>query len=78
MKTTREWPGSKVPQATKSACNGTAGFSSKNPCNKEAHPGGVLEWTNRPVLKTGVPHGTVGSNPTPSAIYEVYLIYILP
>ena len=30
--------------------------------------GGVLEWTIRPVLKTGVLHGTVGSNPTPSAI----------
>ncbi len=28
----------------------------------------MLEWTNRPVLKTGVLHGTVGSNPTPSAI----------
>ena len=27
----------------------------------------MLEWTNRPVLKTGVLHGTVGSNPTPSA-----------
>ena len=29
--------------------------------------GGVLEWTNRPVLKTGVVQATVGSNPTPSA-----------
>ncbi len=29
--------------------------------------GGVLEWTNRPVLKTGVVKATVGSNPTPSA-----------
>ena len=28
----------------------------------------MLEWTNRPVLKTGVLHGTVGSNPTPSSI----------
>ena len=27
----------------------------------------MLEWSNRPVLKTGVLHGTVGSNPTPSA-----------
>ncbi len=30
--------------------------------------GGVLEWSNRPVLKTGVVKATVGSNPTPSAI----------
>ena len=29
--------------------------------------GGVLEWSNRPVLKTGVVKATVGSNPTPSA-----------
>ncbi len=29
--------------------------------------GGVLEWSNRPVLKTGVVQATVGSNPTPSA-----------
>ena len=27
----------------------------------------MLERTIRPVLKTGVLHGTVGSNPTPSA-----------
>ena len=33
-----------------------------------AHRGGVAEWSNAPVLKTGVPQGTVGSNPTPSAI----------
>ena len=29
--------------------------------------GRVAEWTKAPVLKTGVPQGTVGSNPTPSA-----------
>ena len=28
----------------------------------------MAEWSNAPVLKTGVPQGTVGSNPTPSAI----------
>ena len=27
-------------------------------------PGGVVEWLMAPVLKTGVPKGTVGSNPT--------------
>ena len=27
----------------------------------------MAEWSNAPVLKTGVPQGTVGSNPTPSA-----------
>jgi len=26
----------------------------------------VVEWLMAPVLKTGVPKGTVGSNPTPS------------
>ena len=31
-------------------------------------PGGVVEWLMAPVLKTGVPKGTVGSNPTPSVL----------
>ncbi len=31
----------------------------------------MLEWTNRPVLKTGVLQGTVGSNPTPSASLRI-------
>jgi hypothetical protein len=30
----------------------------------------VVEWLMAPVLKTGVPKGTVGSNPTPSVINE--------
>lgn len=30
--------------------------------------GGVAEWSNAAVLKTAVLKGTVGSNPTPSAI----------
>lgn len=29
--------------------------------------GGVAEWSIAPVLKTGVPQGTVSSNPTASA-----------
>ena len=29
-------------------------------------PGGVVEWLMAPVLKTGDPQGSVGSNPTPS------------
>ena len=29
-------------------------------------PGGVVEWLMALVLKTSVPTGTVGSNPTPS------------
>ena len=29
--------------------------------------GGVTEWSNVPVLKTGVPQGTGGSNPPPPA-----------
>ncbi len=33
--------------------------------------GGVSEWFKEAVLKTVVPKGTVGSNPTPSAmVYE--------
>ena len=31
--------------------------------------GGVAEWSNAPVLKTDVAQVTVGSNPTPSAIF---------
>ena len=27
----------------------------------------MAEWSNAPVLKTGVPRGTGGSNPSPSA-----------
>ena len=30
--------------------------------------GGVAEWSNAPVLKTGEPQGSGGSNPSPSAI----------
>ena len=29
--------------------------------------GGMVEWFIAPVLKTGDPQGSVGSNPTPSA-----------
>ena len=32
------------------------------------HYGGVAEWSKAAVLKTVVPQGTVGSNPTTSAI----------
>ncbi len=31
-------------------------------------PGGVAEWTKAAVLKTADPRGSVGSNPTPSAL----------
>ncbi len=37
-------------------------FSQSGPNN-----GGVVEWSIAPVLKTGEPKGSVGSNPTPSA-----------
>jgi hypothetical protein len=33
----------------------------------KGHFGGVAEWSKAAVLKTVVPQGTVGSNPTPSA-----------
>ena len=36
--------------------------------------GGVSEWPKEAVLKTAVPQGTVGSNPTPS----VYIYSRLP
>ena len=32
--------------------------------------GGVVEWSIAPVLKTGEPKGSVGSNPTPSDLCE--------
>ena len=32
--------------------------------------GGMAEWLIAPVLKTGVPQGIGGSNPSPSAISE--------
>ena len=35
--------------------------------NQLCNHGGVAEWSNAPVLKTGIPQGIVGSNPTPSA-----------
>ena len=31
------------------------------------NPGEMAEWSNAPVLKTGVPQGTGGSNPSFSA-----------
>ena len=34
----------------------------------DEHFGGMAEWLKAAVLKTVVPRGTVGSNPTPSAI----------
>ena len=34
---------------------------------------GRIVWLSAPVLKTGNPKGFVGSNPTLSAIWEVYL-----
>ena len=33
--------------------------------------GGVAEWSKAAVLKTVVPQGTVGSNPTSSAYYFI-------
>ena len=40
--------------------------------------GGVLEWSNKPVLKTGVVQATVGSNPTPSATQFYSKILLAP
>ena len=36
----------------------------------------MAEWSNAPVLKTGVPQGTVGSNPTSSASFPFYCKYL--
>ena len=35
--------------------------------------GGLGEWLNPPACKSGARKGDVGSNPTPSTIYEIYL-----
>ena len=37
---------------------------------RAAQSGGMAERFNAPVLKTGDPQGSVGSNPTPSAIWR--------
>ena len=37
----------------------------------------MAEWTNAPVLKTGVPKGTGGSNPSPSVFLVMYYVYVL-
>ncbi len=37
------------------------------PIRRMGHKGEVSEWSNEPVLKTGVAQATVGSNPTLSA-----------
>jgi hypothetical protein len=46
-----------------------------NESSLEANSGGMAERLKAPVLKTGDPQGSVGSNPTPSAIpfLEQYL-----
>ena len=40
--------------------------------------GGMAEWSNAAVLKTAIPQGIVGSNPTPSVKLEVLLEGVLP
>ena len=37
-------------------------------------PGGVAEWSKAAVLKTAVPQGTVGSNPTASARIDIRMV----
>jgi hypothetical protein len=39
--------------------------------------GGVVEWSIAPVLKTGEPQGSVGSNPTPSANFFRYMFQMI-
>ena len=39
----------------------------RNPRRNVFPSGGMAEWFKAPVLKTGVPQGTGGSNPSPSA-----------
>ena len=43
----------------------------------EATRGGVAEWTNAPVLKTGDGQLSGGSNPSPSAIYKHLIMSII-
>ena len=40
----------------------------RRPAGARPGYGGVAEWSKAPVLKTGEPQGSVGSNPTPTAI----------
>ena len=66
------------PRGMLAACPGAAHVPPSPPPAEaagEARPeprmsrdGGVAEWSKAPVLKTGEPRGSVGSNPTPTAI----------
>ena len=40
------------------------------------YSGGMAEWLKAAVLKTVVPRGTVGSNPTPSATSQALKEYL--
>ena len=42
-------------------------FEKIEPWKGQLHEGGVAEWSKAAVLKTAVPQGTVGSNPSSSA-----------
>jgi hypothetical protein len=46
------------------------GIEKASESSLEAERGGMVERFNAPVLKTGDPQGSVGSNPTPSAIVD--------
>jgi hypothetical protein len=41
-------------------------------------PGGMAEWTKAAVLKTAVGQPTGGSNPSPSAYYNVNIVGEVP
>ena len=43
-----------------------------------ASSGGVAEWFKAAVLKTAVPKGTGGSNPSSSAIPQPFVISVRP
>ena len=42
--------------------------------NELCNHGGVAEWSNAPVLKTGIPQGIVGSKRTPCACSPAYFM----
>ena len=58
------------------AQEGLHDVTARPPKRYNTSAGGVAERLKAPVLKTGLPKGNVGSNPTPSARYIKTMIFI--
>ena len=61
------------------ACAGI-GFAIACDCRRPVaiRHGGVAEWPKALVLKTSEPRGSVGSNPTPTAILQIRVLVSIP